>query len=81
MDIAALLALDRPLTDEEFAFLEERLLATTRELHAKVQQILAQIPPGTERTLTRKLRRSADRMLRHVENAASLDTGGEPPSA
>jgi hypothetical protein len=81
MDIAELLTLDRPLTDEEFAFLEERLLATTRELHADVQKILAQTPPGTERKLTRKLRRSADRMLRRVENAVSLDTGGELPHA
>jgi hypothetical protein len=71
MDVDELLALDRPLTDEEFAFLEQKLLETVREFHALVEEMLPQVAPQ-EPFLAERLRNAADSILANVEEAAAL---------
>lgn len=74
MDVAEILALDRDMTDEEFAFLEKQLLGTVRPFFREIQKIAGSIDEELAH-LAEQLRSSAASMLLNVELAA----GSEDP--
>ncbi|MGH7552796.1 MAG: hypothetical protein ACREMQ_07175 [Longimicrobiales bacterium] len=72
MDVDEIMALDRELTDEEFAFLEQQLLVMARALFQNVQELTSSIA-DKEPELSKRLLDSAGSMLLNVELAAAMD--------
>ena len=72
MDVDEIMALDRELTDEEFAFLEQQLLVMARALFQNVQELTSSIA-DREPELSKRLLDSAGSMLLNVELAAAMD--------
>ena len=72
MNIDELLALDRALTDEEAAFMEQELLKTARELQAMAEAITAEIPPEHQH-IAEHLRNATRRTVQSIEAAVELE--------
>lgn len=72
MDVDEIMALERELTDEEFAFLEQQLLAMARALFQNVQELTSSIA-DKEPELSKRLLDSAGSVLLNVELAAAMD--------
>ena len=77
MNVDELMSLERQLTDEEFVFLEQELLKTTREFHAHACRIADEIE-SKDPALAEQLRRSARKTLVNVEEAAAIPLSPPP---
>jgi hypothetical protein len=78
MNVEELLKLERPLTDEEAAFMEDELLKLTRELHTEVMKICEKVEPQSA-FLANKLKQAAVRTLENVEAAVAVPLLTDPP--
>jgi hypothetical protein len=72
MNVDELLALDRPLTREEEAFLEQELLKLAQELQSVVAKIADQTDPEHQEMVER-LRSAAGRTLENIEAAIAIE--------
>src|SRR5262245_45015971 len=66
------MALDRPLTRQEEAFMEQELLKLAQELQSAVAKIADQIDPEHQ-DMVERLRGAADRTLENIEAAIEVD--------
>jgi hypothetical protein len=73
MNADELMLLDRPLTPEESAFLEQEVLKLAKELEAKVTSISEQIDDPEHQYLVDKLRGAAGRTVASIEAAIAVD--------
>jgi hypothetical protein len=71
MNADEIMALERPLTDEETAFLEQEVLKLAKALQAEVARITADIEPGHE-DLVERLRNAAGRTVENIDAAIAL---------
>ena len=71
MNVDELLALERALTPEETAFLEQEVLKLAREFEAHVARVTAEIEPGHD-DLVDRLRSAASRTVRSIDAAIAL---------
>ena len=67
MDVNELMELERPLTDEEMAFMEEKLLELTRELGSEIARITKDLDPNDPDVA--KLRAGPAKIRHHLESA------------
>ena len=74
MNVDELMALERPLTDEEMAFMEQEVLKLAKALQAEVARITADIEPGHE-DLVDRLRGAASRTVENIDAAIALGPG------
>jgi hypothetical protein len=77
MNVDELLAADRELTDEEFAFLEQQALAVARELERAMAELASKVEE-TDPALARAVTQPAHNLVKALEQAAAIP--GPPPS-
>lgn len=74
MDVDEILALERELTDEELAFLEQETLKVMRAVRKRVGELLPQIAAHAP-LVAERLEISTNRMLWALEEGARLPSG------
>ena len=70
MNVDELLKLERPLTPEEFDFMEREMVARTRSLVSSISDILKDVA-AEDPKLARQLERASRSMLENVEKGAA----------
>ncbi len=71
MNVDELLAADRPLTNEEMAFLEQQTLVLARELQALMTELSEEMKQK-DPELAREILRPARNMVKALEEAAAI---------
>ncbi|MGH7468169.1 MAG: hypothetical protein ACRENP_09300 [Longimicrobiales bacterium] len=71
MNVDELLAADRELTDEEFAFLEQQALAVARELETTMAELAKKVGES-DPALARAVMRPAHNLVAALEQAVAI---------
>lgn len=71
MDVNELMTVDRPLTVEEMAFMEEELLKVAKAFQSEIEKICAGVSEQ-DPVAAEELRGSANRLVQNIEAAAAI---------
>ena len=77
MDVDELLALERPLTQEECEFIEQELLKTAKEFQKLAAELTEEIA-REDPEMAEQLQRSARAMVLNIEEAAAIPWPEKP---